>query len=385
MSLPTPFTADFTQLWLEVPAGDRPQWEDSQAFSSDSRRWSAYLNQLCLSAFLPWLQTDFPQARAYPAVAPAIWEVVNGTAVTLGDFHLVLIPSQAVDLDELRVPQEWVDIPDWVADYYLAVQVKPDEGWINIWGGTTHHRLKTIGTFDRRDRAYCLGEEDLIKNLNALLIARDLVPEAAIRASVVPLPSLSASEAENLLQRLGSPEVALPRLQVPFERWGALLQNSSWRQQLYDRRLGRSESWSVLQWLQAGVSELAQQAGWQRIEFQPSFGAARGSESGTAEAGLLRRLVIDDRVYELRITPQGDPEARTWRFELRNADPQGLVPSGFTLRLLTEDLQPFENNQATATTPIPQLYVRVALSPGEGLTWEVEPVPENYDRETLRF
>jgi len=26
------------------------------------------------------------------------------------------------------VPQEWVDIPEWAADYYLAVQVNPDSG-----------------------------------------------------------------------------------------------------------------------------------------------------------------------------------------------------------------------------------------------------------------
>jgi hypothetical protein len=61
------------------------------------------------------------------------------------------------------------------------------------------------------------------------------------------------------------------------------------------------------------------------------------------------------------------------------------IPSGFKLRLLTEDLQDFENNEDVATTAVDHLFVEVALEPGEGLVWEIEPMPENYDREILRF
>jgi Protein of unknown function (DUF1822) len=73
-----------------------------------------------------------------------------------------------------------------------------------------------------------------------------------------------------------------------------------------------------------------------------------------------------------------------WRFELRSlsGDP---IPAGITLRLLTEDLQPFDNNQNTATEPVEFLYVDVMLEPGEGLVWEIEPTTEEYDREILQF
>ncbi len=80
--------------------------------------------------------------------------------------------------------------------------------------------------------------------------------------------------------------------------------------------------------------------------------------------------------------PQGDPESRSWRFELRHLS-LGGIPRGLKLRLLTEDLLPFENNEAVATTTVDQLYVEVALEPGEGAVWEIDPVPENYDREIL--
>jgi hypothetical protein len=81
----------------------------------------------------------------------------------------------------------------------------------------------------------------------------------------------------------------------------------------------------------------------------------------------------------------GNPEEGMWRFELRNSALAGLIPSSFKLRLLTEDLQPFENNEDIATEAVERLYVEVAIAPGEGLVWEVEPSPENYDREILRF
>ena len=63
----------------------------------------------------------------------------------------------------------------------------------------------------------------------------------------------------------------------------------------------------------------------------------------------------------------------------------GLIPAGFKLRLLTEDLLPFEGNEDSANTEVEQLYVEVTLEPGEGIVWEVEPIPEAYDREILRF
>jgi hypothetical protein len=52
---------------------------------------------------------------------------------------------------------------------------------------------------------------------------------------------------------------------------------------------------------------------------------------------------------------------------------------------LSEDLQPFDGNQDVATTATDYLFVDVVLEPGEGLVWGVEPMPENYDREILRF
>ena len=44
-----------------------------------------------------------------------------------------------------------------------------------------------------------------------------------------------------------------------------------------------------------------------------------------------------------------------------------------------------KNKEAEPTTAVEQLYIEVAIAPGEGLVWEIEPIPDNYEREILRF
>ncbi|BAZ22897.1 hypothetical protein NIES4073_37850 [Kalymmatonema gypsitolerans NIES-4073] len=379
-----------TDMWLEISEAEKTKiWEQSQAFSSVNRRWNAYINRLSLNTVLPWLREEYAaDATVFPALKalPSIWEVVNGIGISLGTTRIALIPSEALDLSELRVPQEWVDIPNWSADYYLAVQVNLEEGYIRIWGCTTHAQLKTMGSYDASDRAYCLNGENLISNLSILWMAREICPEEVTHLETAPLPELSATQAENLLQRLGNPRLILPRLAVPFQTWGALLEHGGWRQRLYEQRQGVQQQWSIRQWVQSGVSDFAQKFGWGSVELQPTLAGARGSEPESATPTLVRKLTIAQQPYELRLQPKGSIEDSIWRFELRNGNRGELIPSGFKLKLLTEDLQPFEGNQAQATNPVNRLYVEVALGDaGEGLVWQVEPTPEDYECEILYF
>ena len=369
-------------LLLTLPKADQQQIWQHQPLVIPHDRWNAYLNQLSANALLPWLQEESPQAKIWKSAAlSSFWSLVNGTAFTLNGLRLVVMPTEAIDHDELRVPQEWVDVPSWAADYYLAVQVEPDEGWVKVWGYTTHHTLKTRGHFDADDRTYSLSADDLISDLNILWLSRELNLPEPTRAAVAPLPTLSLEQANNLLDRLANPAI-VPRLAIPFQLWGALIEHGGWRQQLAQRRQGLPAQTSVLQWLRTGVSALAQQVGWEQIELQPALTGARGSETSTPISVMSRRLTIAGQIYELQVIPH--PE-NTWRFELRNTAPGGWVPGGFKLRLLTEDLQPFEGNEAIAQTAVEVIAIEIALEAGEGLVWETEPIADEFDQEILRF
>ncbi len=386
----TAFTfANSTDLILEIPIATQNQVDvGSQFFSNPTSRYQGYINELCLGAVLQWLEEDFtPQAKVWPTttVLSSFWELVNGTAVTLDGTRLILVPSETIDLSEFRVPQEWVDIPSWMGDYYLAVQVEPDAGYVRVWGYCTHAQLKARGNYDASDRTYSLDGDNIINDINILAVARQLCPEEATRSAIEEVTTIPQAQAQNLITRLGNPEILTPRLVIPFQLWAGLIAHGGWRKSLYQRRLGITEQWSVIQWLQNGVSQVAQTIGWGSFDLQVSEAGARGVEQTPPQRIISRQLTIAGQIYELLITPQGEPETTIWRFELRNLTVGAAIPAGFKLRLLTEDLQPFPNNEDIAITAVEQLYIEVALEPTEGIVWEIEPVPENYDREILRF
>ncbi|GJD16826.1 hypothetical protein RIVM261_017820 [Rivularia sp. IAM M-261] len=375
-----------THLWLEIPEVELERSWQQQPFSTPNRSWVAYLNRLTLTAFLPWLSEEHgANAKPYPkgAALPSIWEFVNGTAISFGNTKMVLIPTEALDIDEFRVPQEWIDIPNWVADYYVAVQVNVEEGCIRIWGYTTHAQLKNQATYDAFDKAYCLDSEELISNLSILWLSRQLCPDVITRAEVAPIQELPLLQAQNLIQRLGNPNVIMPRTQIPFTTWGALLQHGGWRQRLYEQRQGQQQ-WSVSEWLQNGVSDFAQRFGWATIDTQ-AFAGARGSNVAETLPTIARRLTINSQQCELRVLPQSNINSRIWRFELR-ALPGELLATGVKLRLLTEDLQPFEGNEVEVRSSRESIYLEVALGEApEGLVWEIEPTPDNFELEILYF
>lgn len=382
-STDTPFFIDANHLYLEIP----PSLSQEQIYSSPGASRRAWINQLCLKAFLPWFQEEIaPSAKVFPNIAslPSFWELLNGTPITFDSYRLILVPTLAIDGDELRVPQEWVDIPQFAPDYYIGVEVNPDDNLIKIFGYTTHAKLKNKGFLDHNDRTYSLESEDLIDDINVLAVALELNTSEILKAEISPLESVRETQATTILERLGNPQVIFPRLEIPFSTWSCLIAQSTWRKKLYAARQGLPVDNSITQWLQTGVNHFAQLWGWETKEF---FIVSAQMRSSSSVQGLSRQLTIAENRYELRIYPRQTPEDIIWRFELRNSISGGQIPVGFKLRLLTEDSQEFENNEDIATSLVDMLYVEVILEPGEGVgvIWEIEPAPVDWEREILRF
>ena len=383
---------DSTQLLLELDeATVNKAWLKSQKAHTPASRWQTYLNRLCLMVFLPWLKEEENHSVRADFHQTNCWELINGTLITVEDAKFLLVPSEANDLSEMRVPQEWVDIPSLVADYYLAIQVSVDDRYIRVWGYATHQQLKTKGTYSSSDRSYSLTEDRLINDINTLFVARELGSTEVTRVELEPVATISATQAENLLQRLSDPAILLPRLAIPFTLWASLLQNESWRKRLSDKRQGLLNRGSVLQWLQKGIDNLTQELGWREVAFQPSVVGAKGVAiaardeiTSTEKTAFAKQLTIAENPYELKILPL-DVEEGIWGFELRSLIIGGNIPADFKLKLFTEDLESFEGNEDIATTAVDKLYLEVALESGEGLVWMVEPTPNEYQPEILRF
>lgn len=376
---------DLDSLYLEIdPHWQAQAWQQSRSLATNAARWRAYVNKLGIRALIAWLKAEGMSAKSWLAgpLLPTVWELVTGSVIECQGARLILLSADTIDSDELRVPQAWVDIPNWVGDYYLSLQVNPDEGWVRFAGFATHQTLKTKGEYDWRDRTYSLDAAELTPDINVFHIAQTLYPEAVKRAAVAPLPMLSVAQAHQLIERLSAETVREPRLAIGFEQWGALLSHGGWRRQLAERRWGRAEH-SVGQWLQSGISQMAEQLGWQQMSYQ-AIAVARGEETDSLTSGqvLCRDLEIAGEGYTLQVMPLTASE-NAWRFELTKE--LGLIPVGVTLRLLTEDLQPFENNSVVTTEATGCLYVDVVIAECEGIVWQIHPVPSQYDLEILRF
>ncbi|MEH1899707.1 MAG: DUF1822 family protein [Nostoc sp.] len=351
--------ADPREWLLEIsPTIQAQSWQQSQVYATSSSRWCAYINQICLHAFLDWISTeDFPQASVWYSFSgiPAFWEFVNGTAILLEGRRIVLIPSEAIDDNELEVSQEWVDIPSWAADYYLAVQVKPDGEWIRIWGYTTHKELKSLAHYDSVDRTYCIDARHLTKDLNAFSLSYQFCQEEEMKAAIALLPQLSTEQAENLVQRLGNASFRFSRLAVPFRTWGALLENEQWRQRLYQQRQQPQSSQvrvNLSRWLE-GIYNNAWEATETFLLFNfNSIAFNFRSSSGSGVGSIKRAKLIDlgmeiesQKVVLLVAFIPEDSQQVSIRVQLHPANGEYL-PVNIKLALLLESEEIIQSVQA---------------------------------------
>ncbi|MEM8805023.1 MAG: DUF1822 family protein [Cyanobacteria bacterium P01_G01_bin.38] len=351
--------AEPMEWWLEIPSAIAEQcWQESSGLAAANQFHSVYLNQLCLRVLLPWLQAEYDvEGRSWPSLSSpqTLWEIVSGVGVTLPTKRLVLIPTEDIDIDELVIPQEWLDIPDWTADYYLAIQVNREARWMRIWGYATHQQIKQAGRYDALDRTYCVDGAFLGHDLNAFWLTYQLCPTAVTQTVVSPLPALAMATADGLIERLS--EIAQPRLSVPFEQWGALVSQPEWLDRFLAQR--RALTW------RASVAMLAElptattvrlgqwfqnlfEGGWQSVEtllggeLTPNFRTI--SALGRADVRRVKPIELatlsapQGVILLMELNAEAD-ERTGVRIQIHPTQDDRYVPSGLDLILYSETNQ----------------------------------------------
>jgi hypothetical protein len=287
---------DHTSIWLNITSAETDTKTNPQHYSSPTGISNAQLNQLCLAKFQAWLDDrSIPHQPSFSADESAtISDVVTGCAIELGKLRLILIPTENLDRSELCVPQEWVDLPNWVGDYYLGVQIDLDANMMNIWGFVSHQTLKDRGQYSERDRTYSLDSDLLVNNLDLLWIAEELT--LAPRSIIPELPALSIERALELIQLLSQPSPYSPRLVLDFAEWGAIVNNPTLRSQLYQTRIGRNAivqtpapTFRLVDWLQQEFTN-ALASGWESYR---SVAVMSPAHNRTIERAKLIDLQVD--------------------------------------------------------------------------------------------
>lgn len=224
------------------------QLERSDRDSLDSEKClnRVDLNQLCADSIQQWFNnnTELAVESAFPCRLNGgdnlkfIAKLVNGFVLQVGTTRIGFIPSETIDLEEFEVYQEWVDLPNWVADYYVPVQVDLEQQYLHLWGFISYADLKAKATLDPIFRTYHVNAAHTISNLDLLQADYELsalTSEPMAQAEIKPvIDRLSASQAAGFIEQLQQQSSHLsPRLDLSFPTWGAILNEPQWLLDLY--------------------------------------------------------------------------------------------------------------------------------------------------------
>jgi Protein of unknown function (DUF1822) len=240
-------------VWIDVVGGASPTENLQNAgVQQYIQEIGGYLTESLNLAIAP----IFPSQESYLIFVD---KLVNGFVLSVAGVRVAFIPSQNLDLMGFEVPREWVELSNWVADYYVPVQVDTEHNCLHLWGFISHHYLCQKATLDRNLHSYEVDAVDLISDLDSLWTACDLVARQVIsseRGEVPNLPPLSELEARKLIDRLKQHRsIFSPRLAVPFGQWGAILNSPEYLNIYAEPELIITQ---IASWFQAQTNSIQQ-------------------------------------------------------------------------------------------------------------------------------
>jgi hypothetical protein len=238
MNTHQPNISKLTEIYSEhdwIDLAEYPDWP------IDEDTTPVDLNLQCKWIVKEWLATnlglaseeDFPYS-GLPDRDRLVSQLVNGFGLKINDSKLIFIPSDRIDISSFEVAQEWVDLTNWMGDYYVPIQVDLDAQYLHLWGLITHQELKrTKEPDDRVFRYYHVDSDRTIDNLEILWTSCELSPAPRSKNiyALDPAFSLANGISTELIDRVRSESSAnFPRLILPFSQWGAILNSPEYLQ-----------------------------------------------------------------------------------------------------------------------------------------------------------
>jgi len=305
---------------------------------------------------LHWLQEKFAGtaiAISSPALVPGQWEMVPGFSIDLrrgdqSDLRLVCLPDESMDHSDFRVPQEWVDVPRWRGDYYLAIEVDPDDQEIEVWGYATQAQLKAQGEFDDCDRTYTLSPPDFFIDLSGLWVMLQMGTEPT-RSSVPALAPLAPADRATLIPQLSQPTCVWPRLGCPIATWNALLEQPDAFARLCQQRQAVPDAQTAPSpRVTPTVTRLTQwfenvfESGWQALEeaLGPDLQTALGLRNASTPTQPRRVKSLDlgaEQPLWLLMLLEKDGDRFSIRIRLSSPTPDDTLPTAVELMLKSAD------------------------------------------------
>ncbi len=231
-------------------------WIDVDLYDSDVRSYLQAVSEYLTESLNLVVKPIFPSEESHLLFVD---KLVNGFGLSVSGVRIAFIPSPALDLMGFEVPREWVELTNWIADYYVPVQVDTEHNCLHLWGFISHQYLCQKATLDLSLHSYEVDAVDLVSDLDSLwtacdLVARQLIPSE--RGEVPSLPPLSEPEARKLIDRLKQQRSSfVARLGTSFAQWGAILNSPEYLTIYAEPELVITQ---IASWFQAQVNSIQQ-------------------------------------------------------------------------------------------------------------------------------
>jgi Protein of unknown function (DUF1822) len=269
---------------------------------------TASSNNLCQAALIKYLQSilglDVYPDHPSNIKSAQINLLVDGFVLSIAGVRVVFIPSEDADNSSFDLPQEWIDLSNWVADYYVPIQMNEDDQYLHLWGFVTHRQVKEAGEFDRIFRTYTVNSQDLNDDLDNLWLRCELQASGEIVTNQIKhltTPQLSAQVAQDIINLfLQHQSIFSPRLEFSFEQWGGILNQPEWLEKYLNyidsaEPLKNKVFTKLSDWLDLNTTTIYQE--WKSIT---DFFAAPRLQIG------MRSANKSQKVPEFMISPQND-------------------------------------------------------------------------------
>lgn len=231
-------------------------WIDVNLHDPDARLYLQTVSEYLTESLNLVVKPIFPSQESHVLFVD---KLVNGFGLSVAGVRVAFIPSPALDLMGFEVQREWVELSNWIADYYVPIQVDTEHNCLHLWGFISHQYLCQKATLDLSLHSYEVDAADLVSDLDSLWTTCDLVARQIIiseRGEIPKLPPLSELEARKLIDRLKQHRsIFSPRLAVPFAQWGAILNSPEYLNIYAEPELIITQ---ITSWFQAQVSSIEQ-------------------------------------------------------------------------------------------------------------------------------
>jgi hypothetical protein len=223
------------------------------------------INTHCQSTVRAYLQQHLGLTvdLAYPTniqFIPLISQLVTGFVLIVANTRIVFIPSEDLDYCGFEIEQEWVDLSNWAADYYVPVQVDLEGKFLNLWGFISHRDVQAKGEFDRISRTYIIDSQYISDDLDELWLTCELIASQEMspeRGAVLPVPELLPQTAQELIDILReNRSIFSPRLDLDFAQWGGILDRPKYLE-LYLNLAPEAELGSIALTIPRGIVRLS--------------------------------------------------------------------------------------------------------------------------------